>query len=233
MKYKKIQKAKFLSRPNRFIAYVELDGKQEKVHVKNTGRCRELLTEGAEVFLAEADSPGRKTRYDLVAVWKGQRLINMDSMAPNLAVKEWLEKGGLYKEVKTIRPETTYKSSRFDFYVETDEKKIFMEIKGVTLENDNVVMFPDAPSERAVKHVKELIQAKKEGYDTYILFVIQMSDVLYFVPNEHTHPAFCEVLQQAARAGVTILAYDCHIREDGMDIRKPVEVKLCQPRNKA
>lgn len=226
MKYKNIQKGKFLSRPNRFIANVELAGERHTVHVKNTGRCQELLVQDAEVYLEETDNPDRKTRYDLVAVRKGNRIVNMDSYAPNLAVKEWLEAGGLFDNVQHVRPETTYGGSRFDFYVETESEKIFIEVKGVTLENDNVVMFPDAPSERAVKHVRELMEAKAAGYETYILFVIQMTDVSYFCPNEETHAAFAQVLRQAEEAGVHIIAYDCNVWEEGMTIRNPVEVRL-------
>lgn len=154
MKYENIYKGQFLSRPNRFIAYVDIEGKTEKVHVKNTGRCRELLTDHAEVYLEKSDNSKRNTAFDLVAVKKGHRIINMDSQAPNKAVEEWLKQGGLFDDVQTVRPETTYESSRFDFYVETTEEKIFIEVKGVTLEKDDVVLFPDAPSERALKHVK-------------------------------------------------------------------------------
>lgn len=226
MEYKNIYKARFLSRPNRFIAYVELAGKQQQVHVKNTGRCRELLTAGAEVYLEKAENPERKTKYDLVAVRKGSRLVNMDSGAPNKAVKEWLEKGGLFQNIQLVRPETVYGGSRFDFYAETEEEKIFIEVKGVTLEHDGVVSFPDAPSERAVKHVRELMRAVTEGYHAYVLFVIQMTDVSYFMPNEETHPAFGQVLREAAENGVCIKAYDCKVWEKGMAIRSPVEVRL-------
>ena len=243
MEYKQIRKGRFLSRPNRFVAYVEFGGKTEPVHVKNTGRCRELLQKGAEVYVEASQNPARKTGYDLVAVKKGSRLVNMDSMAPNRAVGEWLAQGGLFPSVKNIRPETVYGNSRFDFYVETDRSpkgaatetegpvecepgRILIEVKGVTLEEDGVVLFPDAPSERAVKHVRELIRARAEGYETYVLFVIQMTGVSYFTPNAGTHPAFCQALRDAAGSGVHILAYDCHVWERGMAIRKPVEVRL-------
>ncbi len=226
MKYENIYKAKFLSRPNRFIAYVELAGERQTVHVKNTGRCRELLQEGAEVYLERAENPDRKTQYDLIAVQKGERLVNMDSVAPNKAVKEWMESGGFLGNIQRVRPETTYRGSRFDFYVETEKEKIFMEVKGVTLENDGVVSFPDAPSERAVKHVRELIEAVRDGYKAYIMFVIQMTDVSYFRPNDSTHPEFGRALREAVNEGVEILAYDCNVREGEMTICSPVEVRL-------
>ena len=228
MKYNNIWEGQFESRPNRFIAYVNMDGKSEKVHVKNTGRCRELLTDHATVFLNKSDNPQRSTAYDLVAVRKGERIINMDSQAPNKAVEEWLLKGGLFKDVLLVRPETTYGNSRFDFYVETPEDKIFIEVKGVTLEQESVVLFPDAPSERAVKHMNELVEAVKEGYKAYILFVIQMENVNYFTPNRITHPAFADALLRARQAGVKVLAYDCRVMPDSMTIRHPVPVRLSE-----
>ena len=239
MKYEKIVKGSFKERPNRFIAYVEINGKKEIVHVKNTGRCRELLIPGATVYLEKGSNPDRKTAYDLVAVEKqievkepdrsmGSegvskefiRLINMDSQAPNKMVEEWLWKKELFPEISLVRPETAYGKSRFDFYVEYTEnieldkhekRRAFIEVKGVTLERDGVVLFPDAPSDRAVKHVEELIQAKQEGYEAYIILVIQMKDVRYFQPNRQTHPEFADALQKAAQAGVKVLAYDCHV----------------------
>ena len=229
MKYEQIEKAYFESRPNRFIAYVDRLSQREKVHVKNTGRCRELLLPGAEVYLEESSmdrQEGRKTRYDLIAVKKGERIINMDSQAPNLAVYEWLLKKELFPDLVSVRPETTYGDSRFDFYVETQDEKIFLEVKGVTLERDGAVLFPDAPSERAVKHVKELIKAAKDGFTSYLIFVIQMQDVQYFMPNEETQPEFAEVLREARKEGVKILAYDCQVTPESMEIRKPVPVKL-------
>lgn len=226
MKYKKIVEGAFVDRPNRFIAHVNINGAVETVHVKNTGRCRELLVPGARVYLEESDNPSRKTRYDLVKVWKGDRLVNMDSQAPNKVVQEFLEQGKLFKEVTKIRPETTYGKSRFDFYVEADGEKIFIEVKGVTLEEDGVVRFPDAPSERAVKHVEELVAAKKDGYQVYVLFVIQMDRVSYFTPNDRTHKAFGDALRKAAAEGVKVLAYECFVTEDGLEISKEVEVRL-------
>lgn len=228
MKYNNIWEGQFESRPNRFIAYVNIDGRREKVHVKNTGRCRELLTENAIVYLNKSDNPERSTAYDLVAVKKGSRMINMDSQAPNKAVEEWLREGGLFSDVTLVRPETKYRNSRFDFYVETPEDKVFIEVKGVTLEQDDVVLFPDAPSERAVKHVEELTEAVKEGYKAYIVLVIQMENVEYFTPNRETQPEFADALLKARQAGVKILAYDCRVTSDSMTVNKPVPVKLSQ-----
>ena len=174
MKYEKIVEGVFVERPNRFIAKVIVNGQEETVHVKNTGRCRELLPEGAKVFLADEEGKMRKTRYDLVAALKEHRIINMDSQAPNVVVKEALQQGLILRVIIRIKPEFTYGDSRFDFFVETEgnPKGAFIEVKGVTLENNNIVSFPDAPSERAVKHIEELIKAKKEGYDAYVLSVI-------------------------------------------------------------
>ena len=226
MLYENIVQGTFLERPNRFVAYVELAGKRETVHVKNTGRCKELLQPGATVYLEKSSNPDRKTAYDLVAVQKGERLINMDSQIPNKVVEEWLWKKELFHDLVLVRPETKYGKSRFDFYLETKEDKIFMEVKGVTLEEDGVVRFPDAPSERAVKHVDELIQATEAGYKAYILFVIQMKDVKYFAPNENTHPEFAEALRMAKQAGVKILAYDSHVTKSGIVLGKSVEIRL-------
>ena len=226
MKYNHIVEGQFESRPNRFIAYVTMNGKREKVHVKNTGRCRELLIPGASVFLEESDNLKRSTRYDLVAVKKGERMVNMDSQAPNKAVGEWLQKKELFPETTLIKPEMTYGKSRIDFYIESGEDKILMEVKGVTLEQDGVVLFPDAPSERAVKHVKELAEAVKKGYQAYIMLVVQMSDVLYFTPNRQTHPEFADALLEAAKAGVKVIAYDCHVEADSMTIGSDIPVRL-------
>ncbi len=226
MKYKEsIVNGSFLSRPNRFIAHVEIDGKEEICHVKNTGRCRELLPPGATVYCADCLSPSRKTRYDLIAVQKGSRLINMDSQAPNAAVKEWLSAGGL-GAIQNIKPETAFGDSRFDFSFIKDGKLCFLEVKGVTLENDGVCAFPDAPTQRGAKHLKELARLKQEGYGAYVLFTIQMADVKYLHPNDSTDPAFGRALREAAAAGVTVLAYDCAVTPDSMIIDKPVEVRL-------
>lgn len=226
MRYSNITQARFLSRPNRFIAYVELNGKTEKVHVKNTGRCRELLQPGVTVYLTKSEAKTRSTAYDLVAVEKGTRMINMDSQAPNRVVEEWLRSGAFLPDIRLVRPETTYGSSRFDFYLETKTEKIFMEVKGVTLEEKGVVRFPDAPSERAVKHVEELIQAKRAGYRAFVMFVIQMENVDHFEPNRDTHPEFAEALYRAAEAGVEILARDCRVTGESLELKRPVPVKL-------
>lgn len=232
MNYERIRKAFFIERPNRFIAYVQLDGEKETVHVKNTGRCAELLVPGAPVYIQESVNPARKTKWDLIAVEKGKRMINMDSQIPNKVVQEWIEGGNLFPDVRLVRPETTYGNSRFDLYVEAGDSRIFIEVKGVTLEEDGVCRFPDAPSDRAVKHMEELVRAKKEGYETYVFFVIQMKDVRYFTPNTDTHPAFAETLKKAAAAGVKILAYDCEVTSDSITIREPVDVVLESPRMK-
>ncbi len=226
MKYHNITEGRFESRPNRFIAYVNINGQLEKVHVKNTGRCRELLTDNATVYLEKSDNKERSTVYDLVAVKKGERIVNMDSQAPNKAVGEWLLTGELFPDVKEVKAEKTYVNSRFDFYVETKEHKAFVEVKGVTLERDGVVLFPDAPSERAVKHVYELIEAVKEGYEAYIVLVIQMKDVDCFIPNAEMQPEFAKALLDARMAGVRVLAYDCEVTPWSMEIRNPVPVKL-------
>ena len=229
MRYERIERAVFLERPNRFIAYVELNGQKETVHVKNTGRCAELLVPGASVYVQRSANPDRKTKWDLIAVEKGSRMINMDSQIPNRVVQEWIEGGALFENVTQIRPETTWGNSRFDLYVETGGRKIFIEVKGVTLERDGVCLFPDAPSDRAVKHLEELARAVKEGYETYVFFVIQMRDVKYFTPNRETHPAFADALQKAAAAGVRVLAYDCEVSPDSIVVRDPVDVVLGSP----
>lgn len=226
MKYQNIESAIFLERPNRFVAYVELGGEREKCHVKNTGRCRELLVPGAEVYLQRAEKPNRKTKYDLIGVKKGKRIVNMDSQIPNYAVREWLEKGGLFETITQLRPETKYGNSRFDFYLEAEGKRIFMEVKGVTLEEEGIARFPDAPTERGVKHIHELMECKKDGCEAYIFFVIQMKGIKSFEPNDRTHPAFGEALRQAAAAGVHILAYDCQVTEDSIEIDQKIQVRL-------
>ncbi len=226
MKYENIKKAKFLSRPNRFIANIEIDGKEGVAHVKNTGRCKELLTEGATVYVSISDNKERKTKYDLVKVIKGERLINMDSQAPNKIFYEWVKEGNLFKDVTLIKPECKYKNSRFDFYIEAEDKKIFVEVKGVTLEDNGVVRFPDAPTERGVKHVNELIASLEDGYDAYIVFVIQMRDVLYLEPNYKTHKEFGDALKNAKEKGVNIIAVDCFVTENTVVAKDYVEVKL-------
>ena len=226
MRYDNIHKGKFLSRPNRFISNVEIDGKAEVCHVKNTGRCKELLIEGCTVWLEHSDSASRKTAFDLVAVEKGDRLINMDSQAPNKAVGEWLREKMPFGEGFSVYPEKKYGNSRFDFYLESQDRKIFMEVKGCTLEKDGVVLFPDAPTLRGVKHIEELSHCLDEGYESYIMILVQMSDVKYFTPNYDTHPEFGEALEKASQKGVKILCYDCNVTHDSMTVGKPVKVKF-------
>ena len=215
----------FLARPNRFIAHVEIDGNTEVCHVKNTGRCRELLPMGAKVWCEVSNNPARKTKYDLITVQKCERLINMDSQAPNIAAKEWLLAGGLGK-IENLKSETTQGESRFDFSFTKDGRPCFLEVKGVTLENDGICAFPDAPTQRGAKHLRGLSQLAKEGYGAYVLFVIQMTDVKYLHPNDATDPNFGAALRQASADGVQILAVDCRVTEDSMDIENKVEVRL-------
>lgn len=224
MKYNNIIKGEFIDRPNRFIANVLIDNNIEVCHVKNTGRCKELLVKGSTVYLQKSDNPNRKTKYDLIAVQKGDRLINMDSQIVNYVALEFVP--NLFDNIKFIKPEYKYGNSRFDIYVETDTDKIFIEVKGVTLENDGVVSFPDAPTERGVKHLKELQKAVTEGYRAYVLFVVQMSDIKYFEPNSLTHPEFADELKKAKENGVVLLAYDCAVTPDSIEIRKPILIKI-------
>ena len=226
MKYLNIERAYFKERPNRFIAYVETERGKEICHVKNTGRCRELLTPDAVLYVQRNDNPARKTKLDLIGVEKGQYLINMDSQAPNAAVKEWLQAGNLFSENAKVFSEKTYGESRFDFYIEDGERKAFIEVKGVTLVENGVCRFPDAPTERGVKHIRELIKCMEEGYEAYILFVIQMSPVKYLEPNDKTHKTFGDALREAAKKGVHVMARDCFVTIDSMEIMNEVEVRL-------
>ncbi|MGX4601063.1 DNA/RNA nuclease SfsA [Faecalimicrobium sp. JNUCC 81] len=231
MKYNNIIKAEFIERPNRFIAYCNICGNIEKVHVKNTGRCRELLTPNCTVYLEESDNPNRKTKYSLIAVQKGDRLINMDSQVPNKVVYEALVNKSiilpnLNEDIKLIKTEKTYGNSRFDIYLETESKKVFIEIKGATLEEENIVMFPDAKTERGVKHINELIKASEEGYKCYVIFVVQMENVLYFTPNKKMHLELSEALNMANAKGVDVLAYDCIVNQDSIIIKDDVKVIL-------
>ena len=231
MKYNKITEGRFISRPNRFIAEVEIDGKREIVHVKNTGRCRELLLEGVRVWLYDSENPQRKTRYDLIAVEKERAgkepvLINIDSQIPNSAAAEWLPVSKLFSDSAKIRREVTFGASRFDFYIEDGTRRAFLEVKGVTLERDGVVLFPDAPTERGVKHIDELVSCLDEGYEAYILFVVQMKEVEVFRPNDEMHKAFGDALRRAASRGVKIIAMDCIVTPDSMMIDKPIKVEL-------
>ncbi|MDR0468399.1 MAG: DNA/RNA nuclease SfsA [Peptococcaceae bacterium] len=224
MIYNDIRVGRFIARPNRFIAYVEADDETEICHVKNTGRCKELLLPGAKVLIDKATNPSRSTKYDLVAVYKGDLLINMDSQAPNKAFREYLDMGRHIGGVTLIRPEARYGGSRFDFYVEAGDRRIFIEVKGVTLEEDGVAMFPDAPTSRGVRHLNELAACLKEGYEAQAVFVIQMSGARYFTPNDRTHPAFGEALSAAIAAGVEVFAVECSVTERSMDISHTVPV---------
>lgn len=227
MKYNNIAEGYFIKRDNRFIAQVEINGKCEVCHVKNTGRCRELLTANAKVYLEPSENTKRKTKYSLVTVDKGGRLINMDSQAPNKVVEEAILKGIIFDNVTFLKRECKYGNSRFDFYMERGQEKAFVEVKGVTLENNNVVSFPDAPSERAVKHLAELGNAYDEGYKAYVIFVVQMKDVDYFVPNEINHKAFADKLKEVSKKGVNVLAYDCIVKKDEIVISgKSVDVRI-------
>ena len=231
MQYKTILKAVFLSRPNRFIAYVLLNGETAVAHVKNTGRCKELLVPGCTVYLAVSDNPERKTKYDLIVAEKIREgktplLINMDSQIPNDAAAEWLPVSGLFSERAVIRREFTHGDSRVDFHVEDGQRKAFIEVKGCTLENGGIALFPDAPTERGVKHLKHLIRAAQDGYECYVLIVIQMKEVSVFCPNEATDPAFAQALREAKEAGVKILAMDCLVQPDEMRIDSPVKTEV-------
>ncbi len=226
IKYENIRKGIFVSRPNRFIANVLIDGKPEIAHVKNTGRCRELLIKGADVYLQHNEDKSRKTKWSLIGVEKEDRLVNIDSQAPNKLVYEWLKEGGLFKGVREIKPEFKYRESRIDFFLRTDTEKAFIEVKGVTLEEDNVAMFPDAPTERGVRHIFELCKSIEEGYRAYILFIIQMEGIRYFTPNVKTHKAFADALIYANEKGVEIFAKSCRVGEDWLKMGDDVRVVL-------
>ena len=225
MHYDNMIPGTFLARPNRFIAHVEINGQTEVVHVKNTGRCRELLPAGAQVWCQRSDNPNRKTKYDLITVRKGQRLINMDSQAPNAAAKEWLLAGGL-GQIEELKAESFHGDSRYDFTFLKDGKRCFLEVKGVTLENDGICAFPDAPTDRGAKHLRGLTEAARDGFGAYVLFVIQMTDVKYLHPNDATDPNFGAALREAAANGVTVMAVDCDVTVDTMTIGKEVPVIL-------
>lgn len=227
IKYENIAKGTFISRPNRFIAICDIDGTQQRVHVKNTGRCKKLLTEGAQVILQSfPDNNKRKTAYDLIAVYKNGELINMDSQSPNKAAAEFIPR--YFDGVTLLRPEKTYGSSRFDFYIEAGGRKIFMEVKGVTLEENGLCSFPDAPTERGLKHLNELINCIDDGFEAYVLFVIQMKNVHTFSPNRTTHSEFADALVRAGDKGVKVLAYNCDVTEDSMTICEPIKIDFCE-----
>ena len=241
MRYQNIHRAVFLARPNRFIAKVLLEGEELIVHVKNTGRCKELLVPGCTVYLEKSDNPARKTAYDLVAVEKGQRLINMDSQAPNKLFEEWAGAGHFLPGLTLLRPETTWGNSRFDFYWEAEGRaglepaptqavdpicRGFVEVKGCTLEEDGWTYFPDAPTQRGVKHLEELIRAKGEGYGAAVCFVIQMAHVDGFSPNDRTHPEFGRALRRAAEAGVELFAFECYVNQEEIYITNRINIRL-------
>ena len=228
MQYRRIREGRFVGRPNRFIARVEIDGKEELCHVKNTGRLRELLVPQARVFVEESDNPRRKTRFDLVQVYKGDRLVNIDSQMPNYLVREWIEAGGLFPDVTSVAMERRYGNSRFDLYVEHGGKKAFLEVKGVTLEVDKTARFPDAPTERGVRHMQELMGCLSEGYEAYLIFVIQMKGVASFQANWATQPEFGRVLRQAADAGVSVIACDCQVLPGNIFIDQKIPVDFCR-----
>ncbi|HIY22336.1 MAG TPA: DNA/RNA nuclease SfsA [Candidatus Flavonifractor merdigallinarum] len=227
MQYQQVEAGRFLARPNRFIAQVEVNGQVETVHVKNTGRCRELLVPGATVYLERSNNPKRKTQYDLIVVEKGSLLINMDAQAPNRLFAEWAQVGHFCPNLTTLRPETTWGTSRFDFYWEdSDGKRGFVEVKGVTLEEEGLALFPDAPTERGVKHLRELAQCRAAGYEAAVCFVVQMAGRKGFSPNERTHPAFGAALRAAQKAGVEILVKGCTVERDSIAITETVPLCL-------
>lgn len=216
----------FRARPNRFIAEIEVEGQTEIAHVKNTGRCKELLIPGAKVILQKAGNPSRRTQYDLIAVWKGERLINMDSQAPNKVFLEYLRSGRYIENITLIKAEAVYGNSRIDFYVEAGTRKIFMEVKGVTLEESGVALFPDAPTQRGVKHLNTLAASIGEGYEAHVVFVVQMRGVVSFAPNNRTHPDFGAALVSAEAAGVEVSAFDCEVAPDSLVIGEKVTCRL-------
>ena len=226
MRYRSISPATFLDRPNRFIAHCDLGGETVTVHVKNTGRCRELLVPGTTVYLEKGDRPGRKTAWDLVAVRKGAKLINMDAAAPNAVAAEWIHRGGLGFVPTALRPEVRFGDSRFDFYLERDGRPGYAEVKGVTLEEGGVVRFPDAPTLRGVKHLRGLAEAARQGLETHVIFIVQMADVRYFAPNRATQPEFADALRETAEAGVQLHCIDCAVTEDSIVPGRPVDIHI-------
>ncbi len=227
MQYKNIVTGIFIDRPNRFIAHVEIDGNVEVCHVKNTGRCRELLLPGVVVYLEQASNPNRKTKFDLIAVRKGSLLINMDSQIPNAVAAEWVAAGGLGITFQELKREVTHGNSRFDLWgIQENGIETFLEVKGVTLEEDSIARFPDAPTLRGVKHVTELAECVKEGYAAYLLFVVQMEGMRWFEPNAIMHPQFAQALRMAKEAGVHIIAVQCHVSPDTIVADRTIEVRL-------
>ncbi len=223
MRYDSICEAIFINRPNRFIAHVLLDGKPVICHVKNTGRCRELLIPGAKVILNRSANPMRKTAYDLVSVYKGERLINMDSQAPNFIAAEYLPR--LFPDMEELRREVVCGDSRFDFYGVKGGRPFYLEVKGVTLEQDGRVLFPDAPTDRGTKHLRELTELKRNGTDAHVLFVVQMQDVLFLQANRDTDSAFADALLAAKETGVGVHAVDCLVTPRTVVADRPVAIK--------
>ena len=225
MKYYNTKEAIFIDRPNRFIANCIIDGKEEVCHVINTGRMKELTIKGARAIVSEKDGEKRKTKFDLIALEKDGQLINIDSQAPNKIALEVLPE--IFEDIVKIKPECKYQNSRFDIFVETKEKKAFVEVKGVTLKDGETARFPDAPTERGLKHINELIKAVEEGYEGYVLLIIKMKGISRFSPNRITHPEFADALERAEKAGVKIIAYDCVVKEDEIypDGQIPVDLR--------
>lgn len=226
MNYQNIHAAVFLERPNRFIAHILLDGRETVCHVKNTGRCRELLTPGAPIWVQHCPAPGRKTAWDLIAVQKGERLINMDAAAPNAVFGEYLRSGGLGFSPDWVKPEVKKEDSRFDFGFGYAGQTCYAEVKGVTLEENGVVRFPDAPTERGVRHLRGLIRCVQKGHPCWAVFIVQMEAVSWLEPNQATHPAFADALRDAAAAGVKLLALSCHVAESSLTAAEEVEIRL-------
>lgn len=230
MRYENMIEARFVKRPNRFIAYCDYEGTMITAHVRNTGRCRELLMPGVPVFLEKARDPQRKTQFSLITVVKNGRYVNIDSTAPNKVFYEAVKENPVFLgdgfPMTHIRPEATFEDSRFDFCLESGAQKAYVEVKGVTLEEDNIALFPDAPTERGIKHMKGLMKARAEGHGAYIIFIVQMKNVSSFSPNIKTHPQFGEVLKEAQESGVTVLCYDCHVGKDSLTLADPVPVVL-------
>lgn len=224
--YGKVAEGRFISRPNRFVAYVEIEDVVSKCHVKNTGRCKELLVPGATVFLSKSDNPARSTRYDVVAVMKGNLLINMDSQAPNPVAVEGLRRIPQFRDVTEIRQEFVYGDSRIDIMATSHNERFLIEVKGVTLEHDGVARFPDAPTERGRKHLRELMHAVEDGWQAYVLFVVQMEGMKVFEPNEATDPEFASVLREAYLAGVGVLAHGCKVTKDSMTLDHEIPIRL-------
>jgi len=226
MRYQNILFGRFIERPNRFIAYVDINGNKERCHVKNTGRCKELLIPGAKVILSASCDPDRATAYDLVGVYKEGMLVNIDSQAPNKVIAESIRRIPGFEHIEEIHPEHTYGDSRIDFFAKSGDVKKLMEVKGVTLERNGLALFPDAPTERGLKHVKELEASLKDGYESYVMFLMQMRGPTVFSPNYEMHEEFALEVEKAYASGVRVLAYDCEVTEDSISLGRPIKVKF-------